>query len=626
MTRVNRVAALFALAGLWGCGGDKATTGNQAPVAQAGFDRTVGKRVQVVLDGSASHDPEGYPLSYLWTLTSHPPGSLAAIQSPTSAVAGFSADVEGAYVARLQVSDGQFQALDEVTITSQNVAPVAAAGPDRDGSRGVPLPLSGAASQDPDLDPITFSWTLLQAPAGSTAVLAGAGSVTATLTPDVFGSYVVRLTVSDGALQAQDDVTITVRNHPPVANAGPDLESNDGSTLTLSAAASSDPDQDPLACAWTVSSRPAGSAASLSDPASCAPSVTFDAEGTYLFSLVVSDGEFTSAADAVQVTVHKKVWLLGHSLVDAEYSRALERVVAVGEGPARLYLVDVATGGEQSVDLVLAPTSVSVSPDGLHAAVGHNGWVSYVRLSPAPLAVEKTIATTADVFDVVLAGNGYVYAFPRIDQWETIRCLQISTGAETLSTGMSIYARTRAKLHPGGSAIYGANNGLSPSDIEKYGIGGGTAAYLYDSPYHGDYGMCGDLWISEDGARIFTACGNTFRSTTAQATDMTYAGSLEATARVLWADHSATAGKVLAVPGEPYWPPEPGADQAIRVYGDQFLGLQETTPLPRVGVAGKGYPAHGRFAFFSSDGTRRFVVFDVDAASGLLFPTGAVSF
>ena len=75
-------------------------------------------------------------------------------------------------------------------------------------------------------------------------------------------------------------------------------------------------------------------------------------------------------------------------------------------------------------------------------------------------------------------------------------------------------------LHPSGDYIYGADQGIFPSDIEKYDIRSGNLIYLYDSPYHGDYAMGGNLWISEDGLRIFTALGNVFRSSVNQDTDM----------------------------------------------------------------------------------------------------------
>ncbi|ACG72899.1 PKD domain containing protein [Anaeromyxobacter sp. K] len=628
----RHVPAAIALCTLLACSGGGSDRppppvipGNAPPIAQAGFDRAVAKGALVQLDGSASRDPEGFPLSYGWTFVSRPVGSAATLQSATSQRASFVADVPGSYVVRLQVSDGlNAPVSDDVVITSQNVAPTAAAGADREGSRGIAVALDGRASWDPDGDAITYAWALTARPPGSTAALTGAGLSQASFTPDVYGSYVVRLTVSDGVLAAQDDVTVTVRNHAPVADAGPDLESNAGSTLALSAAASSDPDQDPITCAWALVTKPAGSGAVLSDPGACAPSVTYDLAGVYAFSLAVHDGQLASAAaDTVQVIVHEKVWMLGHAVADAEYSRALDRIVAVGG--SRLYVADPVGGTETSVALPKAALAVSVSPDGRYAAVGHDALVSYVSLD-APPALLGTFTTSVIPSDVVLAGNGWIYVFPTT--WDQIHGIRISTGVDTPSTGWSPFDGTKARLHPGGAALYGADNFVSPADIRKFSIASGVASFLYDSPYHGDYAMCGDLWITEDGLRIVTACGNTFHSNTTQGStagsDMTYAGALEGTGQVKWADHSAAAGQILVVTGVPYWPADPDADAELRLFGDDFLALQETIPLTRIGVGGKGYVSHGRFAFFSADGTRRIALVQVDATSGLLAPDAVV--
>jgi hypothetical protein len=51
-----------------------------------------------------------------------------------------------------------------------------------------------------------------------------------------------------------------------------------------------------------------------------------------------------------------------------------------------------ATKASVSVALPTTPTAVSASPDGLQAAVGHDGWVSIVNLQAA--AVTATLAST----------------------------------------------------------------------------------------------------------------------------------------------------------------------------------------------------------------------------------------
>ena len=52
-------------------------TGNTAPVARAGADRTVAAGAVVELDGSGSTDVDGQTLTYAWSLATVPAGSTA---------------------------------------------------------------------------------------------------------------------------------------------------------------------------------------------------------------------------------------------------------------------------------------------------------------------------------------------------------------------------------------------------------------------------------------------------------------------------------------------------------------------------------------------------------------------
>ena len=129
--------------------------------------------------------------------------------------------------------------------------------------------------------------------------------------------------------------------------------------------------------------------------------------------------------------------------------------------------------------------------------------------------------------------------------------------------------------------------------------------------------MCGDLWLSEDGARIFTACGNVFRATTTRATDMTYAGALEATTSVRHLADSAAAGEVLAVPGVSYFGTG-HEDESILVFAADFLTRKPSVPVsPFITQAGT-FAGHGRFVFWSADASHRYALVQADAGSAML--------
>jgi hypothetical protein len=228
--------------------------------------------------------------------------------------------------------------------------------------------------------------------------------------------------------------------------------------------------------------------------------------------------------DTVPLVIEKKL-LLPNDVVDAEYAKATDLLVFVAEN-ATLNIFHPDTQEISAVALSYTPTCVSISPDGTKAVVGHDSHVTYVDL------LLETVLTVNDVpcdaLDIVLTNDGWTYVFPRRDQWTTIKCLNVTTpnAIVTAHTGFTIYAGVKAKLHPSGKFVYGAQNNLSPADIEKYNIQNGTAQYLYDSPYHGDYSMGGDLWFEESGERLFTRAGTVFKTSETQSQDILYNGTI----------------------------------------------------------------------------------------------------
>ena len=150
---------------------------NQPPIARAGSDRMVPRNTRVVLDGSASSDPEGLLLTYRWLLVSSPAASSAALSSTTMVTTELVVEAAGTYEVSLVVDDGVLSSVpDLVRIVVNDGMPVANAGPDQSLHWGLTAQLDGSNSLDPDGGTLSYTWTLVTRPAGSAATLTGARS------------------------------------------------------------------------------------------------------------------------------------------------------------------------------------------------------------------------------------------------------------------------------------------------------------------------------------------------------------------------------------------------------------------------------------------------------------------
>lgn len=280
------------------------TTRNAAPTADAGPDQSVAAGAAVTLDGSGSTDPNGDALTYFWSFEQVPDGSTASLVSPESVMPAFSVDLPGTYAVALTVSDGSLSSpADTVRISTLNTAPVANAGPDQTVPLLTMVELDAAGSTDVDGNSLTFTWSILEAPSGSSATLSDPAAVMPTFQLDAPGAFIIQLAVDDGTATSFDTVRINSENSAPVAIAGDDQTAAINSVVTLDGSRSSDPDGTPLNFQWAIGSMPEGSSATLSDADSVSPTLITDVAGVYTISLVVSDGFVESAPDTVVVRV-----------------------------------------------------------------------------------------------------------------------------------------------------------------------------------------------------------------------------------------------------------------------------------------------------------------------------------
>jgi hypothetical protein len=274
---------------------------NQPPLANAGSAQNVLTGDTVTLDASASSDPEKDPLTYKWTLDSKPAKSAATLIGANTAKPTFVADVGGDYKANLVVNDGRVDSSAVTVAINANTKPVAVAANSAttDMAPGKDLvTFDGSGSTDADGHPLSYRWAL-SGPAGSTAMLSSATAAKPTFTPDKRGEYTATLVVNDGKVDSAPTSTKLFANTRPVAAANTSASVVlPAATVTVDGTTSSDADGDALSYAWALTTRPAGSAATLSSTSAAKPTFVADRAGAYALSLKVSDGRAESANTA----------------------------------------------------------------------------------------------------------------------------------------------------------------------------------------------------------------------------------------------------------------------------------------------------------------------------------------
>jgi len=187
-----------------------------------------------------------------------------------------------------------------------NQAPTVGAGADQTITLPATASLDGTVADDglPDSGTRTSTWSQVSGP--GTATFADASAVDTTVSFSADGSYLLRLSATDGELAAQDEVTVTVNpaatNQAPVVDAGPDQEITLPATATMAATVTDDGPSQDLLLTWTQVTGPG--TVSFSPSAGVEdPTATFSEPGTYELQLVASDGSL-GASDSLLVLVN----------------------------------------------------------------------------------------------------------------------------------------------------------------------------------------------------------------------------------------------------------------------------------------------------------------------------------
>ncbi|MCK4827095.1 PKD domain-containing protein, partial [bacterium] len=192
-------------------------------------------------------------------------------------------------------------------VENENTPPVAEAGQDDTVSVGATVTLDGSGSSDANDDLLSFQWSFTSKPSESSVTLSDSTIENPTFVADVNGFYDIQLIVNDGTVDSDPDTVTITANTGQIADAGSNQAAKVGNIVTLDGSGSTGPDGSELIYQWSLTDKPPGSSATLSDPAAINPTINVDLVGTYMVQLTVSDGIDDGGPDTCYITVTERV-------------------------------------------------------------------------------------------------------------------------------------------------------------------------------------------------------------------------------------------------------------------------------------------------------------------------------
>lgn len=292
-------------------------TSPRPPIADAGTSQTVTVNTEVTLDGSASSHPDSESVTWTWQFIGLPIGVLAPNFDDLHALQPkFTPTAIGVYVAELRgVTAGNQVAAAAVVIrvrsgSPPSPAPTANAGADvSNRSPGASVTLSGTGTNYQ-----RGRWLLIEQPVYSSVDVqvfltadnyVNPPSLSTTFQVPAPGRYrclLITSKLSNGSIldEAFDDFFVTT-GLTPIADSGAAPLVAAGAAVTLDGSLSRSLTGEALRYAWTLTTKPNGSTATIRYANTVAASLLTDLVGTYLATLAVTDSHGSHSAQRTVV-------------------------------------------------------------------------------------------------------------------------------------------------------------------------------------------------------------------------------------------------------------------------------------------------------------------------------------
>jgi hypothetical protein len=271
-------------------------------------------------------------------------------------------------------------------------------------------------------------------------------------------------------------------------------------------------------------------------------------------------------------------------VVDAKYSLSLDKLIVLAADSSALYIVNPRSPTSRPVDLYGPPNSLTLAPDGLHAAVGHEKAISYVNLQTGKL--ENIFLTDVTPTDITIGSNGWLYYAPiNKNNDAPLTFVQTQTGEQIPTT--YTYPLAHILLHPDNSRMYFMGPRVYRLDVGEDGM-------VEQTDKNSEKPSCDKVWFVENATLLVTACSDVFKLSKDSSSDLAYYGQLEGTYKleeITWG-----AGRILGISK---------GSSVVYIWDASSLSLLKTLLLPRVE---KGTPVTADYIFATGDQRGYFVI------------------
>jgi len=304
--RVPVAAVALATAAI-ACSDPESRTLRDAPRAVAGEDRRAVFRERIVLDGTASRDPDGRLVRYAWAQLE---GPTVGLERAETSLANFRAPTVPAELRfRLTVTDDDgLSDTDEVRIRVRRAVFRVDAGPDRSVAPSSNVEVRATVEGASDPDRVAYTWTQISGP--EVRLLPPDRAVTSFFAPETGGPVALEVAASDpDGTEASDVVLLTLDadNQVPIAAATQArYEMRTGEVLELDGSPSRDPDGTIVRFQWLQVAGPGGVNLPLADADSeIARVVRPRIDGAFRIELTVTDDAGSTTSTTVDLAVNE---------------------------------------------------------------------------------------------------------------------------------------------------------------------------------------------------------------------------------------------------------------------------------------------------------------------------------